>query len=178
MADTLDYGAYDWIPEYLAQRFEPVIVEVADYVEANIGGVEVHVWRPSPEGSTFSGSVAARFPGSDETASVFVSLDVACRHEIHMAALKDGFRMLCRSEFSRLLDDGTRVDESTLSEGPRLDLPVGPEAALGFGDTAVVRQQLDQWADATVTYIHDHKKLMVDALEAWLARDKSKSTDP
>jgi hypothetical protein len=65
-----------------------------------------------------------------------MSLDVACRREIHMAALKDGFQMVCRSEFSRLLDDGTRVDELTLSEGPRLDLPAGPQAAFGFGDTA------------------------------------------
>jgi hypothetical protein len=176
--DSLEQVAYSWIPEYLSQRFEPVIVEVADYVEANVDGVVVQVWRPSPEDPNFSGSVAAQFPEGEEADPVLVWLDVSCRREIHMAALKDGFQMVCRSEFTRLLDDGTRVDELTLSEGPRLDLPVGPQAAFGFDDTAAVRQRLDQWADATVMYIRENRELLLDALEAGRARSKSIQAEP
>jgi hypothetical protein len=65
--DGIEQDAYSWIPEYLSQRFEPVIVEVADYVEANIDGVEVHLWRPSSEDTNFSGAVAARFPEGEGT---------------------------------------------------------------------------------------------------------------
>lgn len=85
--------------------------------------------------------------------------------------------MTCYSRFSRFLDNGTRVSDLTLSEGPRLDLASGPQASI-FGDSATVRQQLDQWTDATVTYIRDNRDLMIDALEAARGRDKSEPTNP
>jgi hypothetical protein len=176
--DDLSQGAYSWIPEYLSQRFEPVIVELGDYVEANIDGVEVHVWKPSSKDAKFSSSVAAFLPETEESDLAFVGLNVGCRHEMNMTAVDEGFQMVCYSEFGGLFDYGSRVHEFTLSEGPRLGLPGGPRGAFGFGDTAAVRQQLDQWTDATVEYISDHKALMVSIVEAERARARSKQTEP
>lgn len=55
--DVLDQSTYAWIPEYLSQRFEPVIVEVADYVKANSDGAWVDVYKPSPESPKFAGGL-------------------------------------------------------------------------------------------------------------------------
>lgn len=159
----IDQSPYAWLSEHLVPQFEAPLTEVMKDVSREVSGAGV-VFEILPRGAlTFSMNAAFNFgPGK----LVYVGVGIACGPEIHLTGVQEGARITCRSGFSEVLRDQGGVHEKTLGEGPQMELLPKANGNFDFSGYPRRRDELDQWANATVVYIRANENLIIESLRA------------
>jgi hypothetical protein len=152
MTDLYDPREYMWMTEYLWPKLRPAFVEIAREVTEVLPGVSVDVSGSPPGSITFSGSASFWFAPIDD----YVVLGVICSPDL--ATLRTFPRIECHSEFFELFRDGDRIRRRELGDK-------GPQASFRLERRDLLRQDLEQWADATVAYVHSNSGTIITALQ-------------
>jgi hypothetical protein len=145
MADVDLKTEYGWLQPYVWRAFEPALTQV----RAKLLDEYPHLWTDISAGSGALYPISGDLQIRKYILGVFIERDIIMHIECSLALASLPTRELeCNSYVGRTIAGSQEL------------LSQGPYSLIELGSDDLVRRQVDQWMDATVTYIHSSTDLI------------------